>query len=337
MEYRVLGATGLRVSAVGFGAGPVSGWMAELTPEQQQQVVQRALEVGINWFDTAAGYGNGRSEESLGACFARLGLPADVHLATKVRYMPEHLADIRGHTRASVAGSLRRLGVERVTLLQLHNAITARRGEEATSITPQDILQKDGVLEAFQELRSEVRVQYLGLTGIGQAEALRQVVETGEFATIQVPYNLLNPSAGDDLPPRHLETNYGNIIGACAGQAMGVFAIRVFAGGALAGNPPSVHTRTTPFFPLALYERDQHRATHLSARLPQGASLKATAIRFVLSHPHVQAAIIGFREPWQIDEAVASLAAGPLPGSQRVGLVQLAATGFESEGSEEAE
>jgi L-galactose dehydrogenase/L-glyceraldehyde 3-phosphate reductase len=325
MEYRVLGSTGIRVSAICFGAGPVSGWMSELTPEEQQRVVRRALDVGIKWFDTAAGYGNGLSEASLGTAFARLGLPPDVHLATKVRYRPEHFADIRRHTRDSFEGSLRRLRVRQVTLLQLHNAITSRREEEPTSITPQDVLGPGGVLEAFQELRSEGRVRYLGLTGIGQAAALRAAVESGAFATMQVPYNLLNPSAGHRMPEAFPEANYGNIIADCAMQGMGVFAIRVFAAGALAGNPPSAHTLKTPFFPLALYQRDQRRAARLQKLLGLDRNLKTEAIRFVLSHPHVSAAIIGLREPWQIDEAAASLATGPLPAEVLKTLLQVAA------------
>lgn len=94
MEYRILGRTGIRVSVVAFGAGPGSGWMAELTPEEQAAVVRRALDAGITWFDTAAGYGNGLSKSSLGRAFAQLGLPEGVHLATKIRYPAERLGDI---------------------------------------------------------------------------------------------------------------------------------------------------------------------------------------------------------------------------------------------------
>ena len=328
MEYRTLGSTGLRVSSIAFGAGPVSGWMAELDREDQVRVIRRALDAGINWFDTAAGYGEGLSEESLGAAFARLGLPADAHIATKVRVLPEHLGDIRGRTRPSFEGSLRRLGVRQVTLLQLHNSITGRRGEEPTSITPDDVLGPGGVLEAFRELRIQGRIRLLGLTGIGQPAAMRRVVESGAFATMQVPYNLLNPSAGHPEPGQLGEADYGNIIGDCARQGMGVFAIRVFAGGALAGNPPSAHTLKTPFFPLPLYERDLARATHLQERLGPGTSLKLTALRFVLAHPHVSAAILGFREPWQIDEVVTALQAGPLPQDEVPRLLRAAQAVF---------
>jgi aryl-alcohol dehydrogenase-like predicted oxidoreductase len=313
MEYRTLGRTGIRVSAIAFGAGPVSGWMAELTPEEQAAVVRRALDVGITWFDTAAGYGNGLSESSLGCAFAQLGLPEGTHVATKVRYPADRLGDIRGYTRESVAASLERLRMRRVTLLQLHNSITACRGDEPTSLTPEDVLGRGGVLDAFRELQADGLVDFLGLTGIGQPASMRAVVDSGAFDTIQVPFNALNPSAGYPMPGGFGETDYGNIIADCAAQKMGVFAIRVFAGGALAGRPPSAHTLKTPFFPLALYERDQRRATRIAELLGPTESLTEAALQFVLDHPHVAAAIVGFRNSGEIEEAERWLAAGPLP------------------------
>jgi aryl-alcohol dehydrogenase-like predicted oxidoreductase len=319
MEYRTLGKTGIRVSVIAFGAGPVSGWMAELSPDEQCAVVRRALDAGINWFDTAAGYGNGLSESSLGRAFARRGLPDGVHIATKVRYPEERLGDIRGYTRESVAESLKRLGVSRITLLQLHNSITARRGDEPTSLTPEDVLGTGGVLEAFRELQDEGVVGYLGLTGIGQPEAMREVVRAGAFDTMQVPFNALNPSAGYPMPAGFDETDYGNIIADCGMQRMGVFAIRVFAGGALLGNPPSAHTLKTPFFPLDLYERDRRRAERLRGVLGLEGDLGSLGLRFVLSHPHVCSAILGFRAPVQIEDVLAG-GLGPLP-QDRLSLV----------------
>ena len=103
------------------------------------------------------------------------------------------------------------------------------------------------------------------------------------------------------------ETNYGNIIAECARENMGVFAIRVLAGGALAGNPPSPHTLKTPFFPLALYERDRASAAELQARLGETRHLPQEAIRFALAHPQIHSAIVGFGDRWQIDEALESL------------------------------
>lgn len=317
MQYGELGATGLNVSAISFGAGPVPALMTQGDAGSQRATICRALEAGINWFDTAATYGGGQSEAALGAALRELGAyessrSPEVHVATKVRLMPDHLDDISRFVRESVAGSLERLGTGRICLLQLHNSITQRRGDEHTSITPQDVLGPAGVLEVFEQLRSEGLVQHFGLTGLGDNAALREVLDCGAFAAIQVPYNLLNPSAGVVMPERFEETKYDNLMGACARADVGVIAIRALAGGALAGQPPSQHTLSTRFFPLALYERDQQRAARLVEALPEGLGVKEAAVRFVLSHPYVTTALVGFGSVDQVDEAVRFAEAGPL-------------------------
>jgi aryl-alcohol dehydrogenase-like predicted oxidoreductase len=306
MRHAVLGRTGIHVSALAFGAGPVSTLMVGDDRPRQLAVVAHALARGINWIDTAATYGGGQSERGLGDVLAEIGAASQIHVATKVRLMPADLGDIRGAVRRSLTGSLQRLRLSRVTLLQLHNSITIRRGDEPTSLTPHDVLGPHGVAEAFHELRSEGLALHLGLTGIGHPAALAEVTRAGQFATIQVPYHLLNPSAGRAMGPGFGDTDYGNIIATCAEQGMGVMAIRVLAGGALAGHPPSPHTLTTPFFPLALFERDRRRADRLAAKYGR-SRLTQEAIRFPVCHPHIHAAIIGFADAAQIDQAVAAL------------------------------
>ena len=313
MQYRALGSTDIQISAISFGAGPVPALMTNAHAQDQFATVRRALEAGINWFDTAATYGGGESERSLGAALRELGAVSDVHVATKVRLMPEHLDSMQHHVRTSVAESLQRLGLPRVTLLQLHNSITAQRGDEPTALTPQDVLAGRGVLEVFEELKREGLVRYFGLTAIGQPAALHEVIRSARFDTIQVPYNLFNPSAGQRVPQSFQEADYGDVIAECAGQRMGVLAIRVYAGGALAGNPPSEHTHKTKFFPLDLYRRDQERVARLKRVLADQMGPKEAAVRFVLSHPDVSSAIIGFGAPSHIDEALEYLAAGLLP------------------------
>jgi aryl-alcohol dehydrogenase-like predicted oxidoreductase len=309
VQYRTLGRTKLRISAISFGAGPVSTLMVGDDADRQAAVVQHAIAAGINWVDTAATYGDGRSEVNLGLALAAARDPdADmVHIATKVRLQGDDLDDIRGAVRRSFARSLERFFRSNITLVQLHNSITTARGDEPTSITPHDVLGPGGVLEAFRELQRERLVHIIGLTGIGTPAAMAEVVQSGEFDTIQVPYHMLNPSAGEDVPPDFAETNYGNIIGECVKVGMGVMAIRVLAGGALADNPPSPHTLKTPFFPLALYERDRDRAAKRRAQLAPGQSLPREAIRFALSHPQIHSAIIGFARPDEIDAALESL------------------------------
>ena len=313
MKFRTLGSTGIRVSAVAFGAGPVPALMTSDNDQCQRNTLRRALDAGINWIDTAATYGNGQSEAGLGRALRDLSARDDVHVATKVRLAPEDLDDIETKVRESVAGSLKRLGVSRITLLQLHNSITSRRGDEPTSVSPNDVLNVNGVLRAFLKLQDEGVVDHIGLTAIGQAEPLCEVIDSGQFATIQVPYNLMNPSAGEAVSTEFVETDYGNVIADCARHNMGVFAIRVFAGGALAGQPPSQHTYKTKFFPLDLYRRDQQRGERLSDLLGPQRDLKGHAVRFVLSHAHVSSAIIGFGDASHVDDALTYLDAGPLP------------------------
>ena len=171
------------------------------------------------------------------------------------------------------------------------------------------------MLEELDRLKQQGLVAHLGLTGLGEPPALEQVIQSGEFETIQIPYNVLNPSAGQLLRENFEEANYGNLMTLCGERGMGVFAIRVLAGGALAGNAPSPHTLKTPFFPIDLYHRDCLRAEALAAALPVGLGREEAAIRFALSHPTVSSAIIGFATPRQVEQAASFAAAGPLESS----------------------
>jgi len=305
MEYRVLGRTGLSVAVLAFGAGPVSGLMTGDDEDRQHEAVQRAVQLGINWFDTAPGYGQGRSEQALGRCL-RL-VPERVHIASKVRIQEDDFADLPGAVRHSVEATLARLGRSSLTLLQLHNGITPNRYDEPDSISPDDILRPNGVLGALRALQRERLVHFIGLTGTGRPDALRAVVRSGEFDTIQTPYNLLNPTAGRPEPPFEGDPDYGNIIADCHERQMGVFAIRVFAGGALLGNPPSAHTLRTRYFPLALYERDLVRTQKILQDVGSRQGVKRQALRFVLSHPQIHAAIIGFGAAADVDDTATML------------------------------
>lgn len=324
MDFRPLGSTGLRVSVVSFGAGPVPALMTDgARAPLQVETVRRALERGVNWFDTAASYGDGASERALGAALRELGA-SRVHVATKVRLMPDRLSGIAETVRTSLLASLDRLQRDHVSLLQLHNSITPNRGDQHTSITPADVLGPGGVLEAFRHLRSQGLVRHFGLTGLGDPDALKHVIRCGEFETIQLACNIIGAERGSNLSdPLTTGELADDFLRVCAERKMGVFAIRVFAGGALAGLPPSAHTLKTKFFPLSLYQRDLDRACALAKKLPAPMSLKEAAVRFVLSRPAVSSALIGFAAPDQVDEAVVFAERGPLPES----LLRLAVAG----------
>ncbi len=302
MQYRTLGRTGIKVSAISLGAGPVSGLMTGSDETAQHEVVAAAIDAGINWFDTAPGYGAGSSEANLSRALSEIMPPQPIHIATKVRIPLDSTEPISDIIRRSMDESLQRLRVSSVTLLQLHNGITAGRGDEPSSITPDDILSRDGVADTFDRLREEGLIRHAGLTGTGLPAAMKEVIRSGRFDTVQTPYNALNPSAGATFPIQTGDFDYGNILADCAEQRMGVFAIRVFAAGALLGQTPSAHTFKTPYFPLDLYQRDAARAETLRAKLGDGESMTEFAVRFALSHSAVSSAIIGFGSPSHVAE-----------------------------------
>lgn len=334
MECRELGTTGIRISALAFGAGPIPAVMIGGSRSAREQIVGRAIDAGINWFDTAATYGEGRSEQGLGEALSDLGAAGRVHLATKVRLTDAGLENIESFVAESVRGSLSRLRVPAVTLLQLHNAITRNRNDEPTSIMPVDVLGPKGVVEAFERLRRDGVVRHFGITATGDAVSLREVVESRAFDAIQVPFSLVNPSAGMRMSAEFHESNYGEIARHAARLGMGVFAIRVLAGGALADKEPSPHTYKTQFFPLDLFERDRARAGMLAERLANAMTVKEAALRFVLGHESITSAIVGFGEPEHVDEAILALQAGPLPDGLAQELLTLISPTFRRSGVE---
>ncbi len=221
MEYRNLGSSGVRVSAISFGAGPVSQLLTGERKAAQRETVLAAIEQGVNWFDTAASYGDGQSEENLGRILSDLGAQEKVHVATKVRLMPNQLRAIGSHVRESVLASVRRLRLERIALLQVHNSITAEAGSQPTSLSPAHVLAAGGVLEELDRLKQRGLVERLGLTGLGEPAALVEVIESGAFDTLQIPYNLLNPSAGQPVGADFSEVDYGDLISSCAPAGWG--------------------------------------------------------------------------------------------------------------------
>lgn len=312
MECRRLGQSQLAISAVSFGAGPVSGLMVGDDATAQQQTVRAALDAGINWFDTAATYGDGRSEQSLAEALQTCSPDEATMIATKVRLMPDQLDDIPAAVHASFDDSLQRLGRERVQLLQLHNSVTAERGDLPTSICVRDVLGSGGVLEAFERLRQDGRVEAFGFTGLGDQQSLRELITSGQFTAAQVPVSLLTPFAAPGQSDGSINVDYRQLVEDCQQHDVGVIAIRVFAGGALVGKPPSPHTHRTKFFTLDIYQRDQHQAAQLARVLPPEISLPEASLRYVLSRPGVSTALLGLGSPQEVLQAQTSAAKGPL-------------------------
>ena len=195
----MFGRTGVEVSVLGMGCGAVGGLMTRGEPADQERAVARALELGINVFDTAPSYGDGRSETNTGRALARVavGADSDVFLGTKFTIRTEDHGHEARAVSESLEASLRRLGHERVDLLQLHNAIGPDDG--GRTLEPARILGE--VVPALARLRDQGKIRFTGITAVGDVAALHEIIDSGAFDTAQIPYNLLNPSPVVPMPP----------------------------------------------------------------------------------------------------------------------------------------
>ena len=322
MKYRELGSTGLQISEIVFGAGAVGGVV--FRPDRQTRLasVRRALEHGINWIDTAAGYGDGQSEENLGWIMKKLG--ASPHISTKVGIGPDHLDDIPGRIERSAEASLRRLQMDSIDLIQLHSSVAITRGASRNALSIDDVLGEDGVLTSFERLRQRGLIRFFGFTGFGgEPEAYRRMITGGSFQTVQAYYNLLNPSAGRPVPDGFSDEDHENIIGLAAQNRMGVLNVRVLAGGAIAGQEPP--PRVDPSRAAA----DMKKAARVRETLgDEAGSMAQTGIRYALMNPGVSGVEVGFSKLEHIDEAVAAVDMGPLSEGVMQKLEALYASGF---------
>ena len=323
MQYRMLGNTGLRVSEIGFGCGNVGGLMVRGSHDQQISSVRHALDLGINYFDTARAYGEGQSETNLGRVLDEIG--EEVILSTKIRLESDALQDIAAATASEVEQGLARLGRGSVDLIQLHTRLVEKREPGRFAMTPDEVLGPGGVIEAFKRLRDQGRVGFFGFTGLGDVEALHALVDSGEFHSFQAYYNLLNPSAGQAVPEGFSALDYRRIIDRAAAGGMGVVVIRVLAAGVLSAVPESGGSSSRePLSAGSDYERDVARAHKLSFLKDHGLeSLPRAAIRFAFMKPEVSTVLVGFSNNAQIDEAAACSGAGPLPEAAMAGLREI--------------
>lgn len=317
MEYRLLGSTGLKVSALGFGCGAIGGLLVRGGYPQMRATVARAIELGVTYFDTASTYGNGQSEANLGAVLRELGEAESgrVVVGTKVRLGADAAGRIPAAVTASVEASLRRLGMERVDLIQFHNRLDAvsRPGEDHWSV--EDLLE---VADTFQRLAAEGKTRFWGFTGLGETDAIVEAVRSGKLHSVQSCFNLLNPSAGQPVAADFPYQNYGRMIDVAGEEGVGVIAIRVLAGGALSGvmdRHPVAASAPNPIGSAQDYAGDVAHAQHFRHLVDEGhaASLAEAAIRFVIGKPQVSTALVGCSNQEQLEAAVAAVEQGPLP------------------------
>ena len=198
MQTRIFGRTGMQLSILGFGCGAVGGLMVRGDAADQERAIARAIAAGVNYFDTAVQYGDGESEKNLGRILKQLK-PTDAIVGTKVRLRPSDFTRISDAVSASLDGSLRRLGLERVDIFHFHNPITVNGGGDSLSVRQM----LDELVPAFESQRRRGKTRFLGITAVGDTAALHEVIDARVFDSAQVSYNLLNPSAATVLPANY--------------------------------------------------------------------------------------------------------------------------------------
>lgn len=276
MERRRFGASDLEITPVGVGTAPIGSlpgtWWVNWGPQDEGdaiRAIQAALDGGVNWIDTAPFYGWGRAEEIVGrALRGRDDALVFTKCGTMRREGGGDFMDLRPEAvRADVEGSLRRLGVERLDLLQLHDRDPRVPIEETWG--------------TVLELVAEGKVRHGGISN-HRAEEIVRALAVGPVAGLQHEYSALSRHAEDEILPLALERGLGMIVWAPLASG---FLTDSFSLDALA---PDDFRRAHPFAELDL------GALHETLRR-EGGTVVCGALRFVLSNPAVTGAIVGVR------------------------------------------
>jgi aryl-alcohol dehydrogenase-like predicted oxidoreductase len=304
MNYRYLGRTGFRVSTISFGAWAIGGTWGAVEDDESLAALHRALDRGVNFFDTADVYGDGRSEQLLARLRKERSEP--FYVATKAgRRLDPHVA--AGYTRenltAFVERSLRNLETEALDLLQLH-------------CPPTDVYYRPEVFDALDGLVKEGKIRFYGVSVERVEEALKAIEYPG-VQSIQVIYNLLRQRPAALLFPEVKR------------RQVGILARLPLSSGLLAGRMTAAHR----------FAADDHRSFNregaafdkgetfsgvdfslglelveaLRPLVPAGTSMAAWAMRWILMEDAVTCAIPGAKRPAQVDENVLAADLPALP------------------------
>jgi aryl-alcohol dehydrogenase-like predicted oxidoreductase len=302
MKYRRFGRTGWMVSDIGYGMWGMGDWTGSDDAESMQSL-QRSVELGCNFFDTAWAYGEGRSERLLGQLL-RQNPGIRLFTATKIPpknrrwpsrreftlddcYPPDYIEEY-------VHRSLENLGVDSIDLIQFHTWedgwLSDRRWARKL-----DDLRRQGLLNA------------VGIS-INRWEPWNGVetVRSGLIDAVQVIYNIFDQNPEDELFP------------ACREKDVAVIARVPFDEGSLTGTLtldskwPADDWRNSYFVPKNLKDSVEH-ADRLKPLLPPGMSMPKMALRFILSNPDVSTIIPGMRKLRHVESNIACSDAGPLP------------------------
>jgi len=294
VRTRKLGYTDLRLTTMGLGTWAIGGggWQWGWGPQDDAESIaalQRGLDLGINWIDTAAAYGLGRAEEVVGRAIA--GRRGEVIVATKCGLVwDEGSTEVYGRLtaesiRAECEASLRRLNVDVIDLYQIHWPIDEEHLEEAWS-TISDLIQ-------------EGKVRYAGVSNFSVAQ-LKRIQPLHPLASLQPPYSMLERGVEEELLPY------------CAANDIGLVVYSPMQTGLLTGKYTKERIASLPDEDWRKDRNPHFQEPALSANLAlveklrpiaerNGRTLAQLAIAWVLRRPEVTAAIVGSRRPSQIE------------------------------------
>jgi aryl-alcohol dehydrogenase-like predicted oxidoreductase len=304
LRYRIFGRTNWKVSEIGYGMWGMAGWTGSDDAESLASL-QRSIDLGCNFFDTAWAYGDGHSEALLGRAL-RANSDRELHVGTKVppknrewpskrefsldvSYPPEYVFEY-------VEKSLRNIGVESLDLIQYHT-------------WEDQWLDDDRTPRTIEQLRASGKVQAVGIS-MNRWEPWNGVraVKSGLIDAVQVIYNIFDQNPEDQLFP------------ACGAHNVGIIARVPFDEGSLTGTLtlqsswPADDWRGTYFVPENLRSSVEH-ADALKPLVPAGSSMAEMALRFILNNPDVATIIPGMRKLKNVEANLAASDKGPLPGS----------------------
>jgi len=294
-----LGRTGLQITRVGFGAWAIGGggWefgWGEQDDEQSIAAIQRALELGVNWIDTAAAYGFGRSEQIVGRALE--GVAERPYVFTKCSLLegPDRMV-VHSLDRDSILreahDSLQRLGVDAIDLYQIHWPNPAADIEQGWA--------------ALAELKAQGLVRHIGVSNFDVAQ-LERIEQIAPVETLQPPYSLIARDVEREVLPFARREGIGVIVYSPMGSGM------------LTGKMTRERIEQLPEDDWRKHsqrfnEPQLSRNLELVARLTavaerHGTSPGAVAVAWTLRNPAVDAAIVGFRRPDQVDDAILAAA-----------------------------
>lgn len=303
MEYRTLGRTGYNVSTISFGAWAIGGSWGQVDDTEALAALHRALDLGVNLFDTADVYGDGRSERLLARLRRERSEP--FYVATKAgRRLNPHVAEgyNRANLEAFVDRSLQNLEVEALDLLQLH-------------CPPSAVYEDDATFEALDALVQAGKIRHYGVSVEKVAEALR-ATERPNVKSVQIIFNMFRLKPAEQF------------FAAARERQVGILARVPLASGLLTGkmrrdthfdeNDHRAYNRHGESFDKGEtfsgvdYDTGLAAVEELRPLVPEGATLTQLALRWITMFPEVTCAIPGGRNPAQVEQNVAAADLAPL-------------------------